>query len=123
MASWTLYPQMYALHRGLEPTAAWNPPRPGTHRAAVEGCHQHVASITATSTQPATSTRPLSPSRACMPRVLQAVTRSMQRLALFAHLPPIRKHLPERPRKPFERIHPMPDPPPRSARPIPSGGA
>ena len=44
-----------------------------------------------------------------------AVTRSMQRLALFTHLPPIRKGLSQPPRA-FERIKQFPNPPPRSAR-------
>ena len=46
---------------------------------------------------------------------VDAVARSMQRLALFAHLPPIRKELPTRSR-PFSRIQQWPNPPPRSAR-------
>ena len=52
-----------------------------------------------------------------------AVARSMQRLALFAHLPPIRSRLPIAP-KPFERISQAPNPPPRSARrgPAVAGG-
>jgi hypothetical protein len=48
-----------------------------------------------------------------------AVVRAMQRLALFAHLPPIRKGLPT-PTKPYERIQQYPNPPPKSAaRPTP----
>lgn len=48
-----------------------------------------------------------------------AVARSMQRLALFAHLPPVRARLPKAHRA-FERIEQYPNPPPRSeARPHP----
>ena len=49
------------------------------------------------------------------------VTRSMQRMSLYAHMPQIRKTLPEPPKKPFERIPQFPDDPPRSARPLPAG--
>ena len=58
-----------------------------------------------------------------------SVVRSMQRMAIYAHLPPIRNCIPPPPRKPFRSLVPQPPggapvpAPPRSATHQPPPGA